>query len=455
MPQTDTLLISGGRVIDPSQGFDALADVLLSEGKVAWMGRSGETPPQKPACVLSAKGLVVCPGFIDLHCHLREPGYEDKETIGTGTLAAARGGFTTVCCMPNTNPPLDSRAAVEFVIRRARETGAVRVLPVACVTRGRKGQELAEMADLAQAGAVGFSDDGDPVASARLMRHALEYALPLGLPVMDHPQDPSLSQGWEMHEGWVATRLGLRGVPAAAEELAVARDIMLAELTGGWVHLQHVSTAGSVELVRRAKEKGLKVTSEATPHHLTLTHEMVLGKSAEFPGLQPYDTRTRVNPPLRSLEDVAALVAGLKDGTIDAIATDHAPHALVDKECEYGLAASGISGFETAFGSLMGLVHRGDLDLKTLLSLLPGGPARILKPAGISGLGTLQVGAPADVAIFDPDAEWVVEPESFASKGKNTPLAGATLKGKVVATVYGGKVVHAESSFKVQDGGGA
>ncbi|MEK7848984.1 MAG: dihydroorotase, partial [Chloroflexota bacterium] len=271
MPQTDALLIRGGRVIDPSLGFDGLADLLLSEGKVVWVGKPGETPPQKPASILPAKGLVACPGFIDLHVHLREPGYEDKETIATGTLAAARGGFTTVCCMPNTNPPLDSRAAVEFVVRRARETGAVRVLPVACVSRGRKGQELAEMADLAGAGAVGFSDDGDPVASARLMRHALEYALPLGLPIMDHPQDLPLSQGWEMNEGWVATRLGLRGVPSAAEEMAVARDIMLAELTGGWVHLLHVSTAGSVELVRRAKDKGLNVTAEATPHHLLLT----------------------------------------------------------------------------------------------------------------------------------------------------------------------------------------
>ncbi|MBI4297788.1 MAG: dihydroorotase [Chloroflexi bacterium] len=441
MPRTDALLIRGGHLIDPSQGLDAPGDILLAEGKVAWVGKPGEPPPQKPAQILPAKGLVVCPGFIDLHCHLREPGFEEKETIATGTLAAARGGFTTVCCMANTNPPLDNLASVEFVLRRAAELGAVRVLPVACVSQGRKGQELAEMAELAGAGAVAFSDDGDPVASTRLMRHALEYALPLGLPIMDHPQDVSLSQGGVMHEGWVATRLGLKGMPSAAEEVAVARDILLAELTGGWVHLQHLSTAGSVELVRLAKEKGLPITAEVTPHHLALTHELVLGKSPDFPGLHPYDTRTKVNPPLRSKEDVAALIQGLKDGIIDAIATDHAPHTRVDKECEYDLAASGISGLETALGLLLGLVHRGEIGLPDLIALLTSGPARILKAAGIPGLGTLQAGAPADVTVFDPDAEWTVEPEAFASKGRNTLLAGAVLRGKAMATIYGGKVV--------------
>ena len=443
----NSLAIRGGRVLDPASGQDGVADVLIEDGVVAAVGKdtgkgTGET--------VDASGLVVCPGFVDVHTHLREPGFEHKETIETGTQAAARGGFTTVCAMPNTEPPVDSAADVDFVLRRAAETGVVRVLPIGCVTKGRAGHELAELAELAQAGAVAFSDDGSPVADAGLMRRALEYAGMLRVPVIDHCEDPALAGG-VMHEGWVATRLGLRGVPAAAEETMVARNIALAEATGCRVHLAHVSTAGAVELVRRAKERGLPVTAEVTPHHLALTHELVMG-AAEAPGgpsaavatalrtSLAYDTNAKVNPPLRSPEDVAACVAGLLDGTLDCIATDHAPHASQDKLCEFDVAAMGISGLETALALCLTV-----LPLETVVERLTVAPARALGlDARIPGLGTLAKGAPGDVALIDPTTEWTVEPSAdggFASKGRNTPLAGRTLTGKVMGTVYGGKLV--------------
>lgn len=426
------ITIRGGRVIDPVNGIDTLADVVIRGGVVAEVGKAAKTAGE----TIDAADLVVCPGFVDIHTHLREPGFEHKETIETGTQAAARGGFTTVCAMPNTEPPTESAGAVEFILRTAAARGAVRVLPIGCVTKGRAGHELAELAELAEAGAIAFSDDGSPVADAALMRRALEYASALNTPVIDHPEEPSLAKRGVMHEGWVSTRLGLRGAPAAAEEVAVARDIALAEETHSHVHLAHVSTAGSVELVRAAKARGVRVTAEVTPHHLALTHEAVLTGPSEG-GPLAYDTNAKVNPPLRTPEDAAACVAGLLDGTIDCIATDHAPHATQDKLCEFDVAAMGISGLETALGLSLAAVP-----LEAAIAALTASPAATLGLGGrIPGLGTLVEGAPGDVAVIDPNAEWAVEPELFASKGKNTPLAGRTLKGRVIATVYGGKAV--------------
>ncbi len=421
------LTIRGGRVLDPANGSDAIGDIAIADGRIA-ASAGGET--------IDATGLVVCPGFVDIHTHLREPGFEHKETIETGTQAAARGGFTTVCAMPNTEPPIDSAGAVEFVIKRAADTGVVRVLPIACVTKGRAGKQLAELAELANAGAVAFSDDGSPVADANLMRRALEYASMLSTPIIDHCEDPALAAGGVMHEGWVSTRLGLRGVPAAAEETMVARNIALAEQTGSQVHLAHVSTAGSVALVRQAKARGIAVTAEVTPHHLALTHEAVLTGPGES-GALFYNTNAKVNPPLRTPEDVAACVAGLIDGTIDCIATDHAPHATQDKFCEFDHAAFGISGLETALA-----LSLTALDLETVVERLTIAPVRTLGlDRKLEGLGSLSRGAPGDVVLLDPNAEWTVEPELFASKGKNTPLTGRTLRGLVVATIASGKVV--------------
>jgi len=428
------LLIHGGRIIDPSQGIDKVSSLLIAEGKVSWWGEA--TPPQPDYDILDAQGLVVCPGFIDLHCHLRQPGFEEKETIATGTQAAARGGFTTICCMPNTNPPLDNQAAIDYVKSVAASEGTVRVLPIGCISKGRQGKELAEMGELASAGVIGYSDDGQPVSSSRLMRQALDYSRAFGLPIIDHCEDTALTEGGLMNEGIISTRLGLKGIPAAAEEIMVARDLALAELTGARLHIAHVSTEGSVELIRRAKEKGLNVTAEVTPHHLTLTEERVLG----------YDTNAKVNPPLRTRRDIGALIAGLNDNTIDIIATDHAPHTEADKLCEFALAPFGISGLETALGSLMSLVHDGQLSLDIIIAKLTYEPARIIN----NKAGTLAIGAPADVTIFDPDMNWVVDTKAFASKGRNTPLAGSSLKGRVMATIFGGKLVYKDNSVRIE-----
>jgi dihydroorotase len=424
------LLIQNGRIIDPSQGIDVTGSLLIAEGKISWLGKGDLTPPQPDYDVLNARGLIVCPGFIDLHCHLRQPGFEEKETIATGTKAAARGGFTTICCMPNTSPPLDNQTVVEFVKSKAAAEGVVRVLPIGCISKGRKGEELAEMGELASAGVIAFSDDGEPVLSSYLMRQALDYSRTFDLPVIDHCEDKALTEGGQMNEGVISTRLGLRGIPSAAEEIMVARDLALAELTGGRLHIAHVTTESSVELIRRAKEKGIKVSAEVTPHHLTLTEERVIG----------YDTNAKVNPPLRTKQDIKALIQGLKDNTIDIIATDHAPHTEADKLGEFDLAPFGISGFETALGSLMSLVHGGELSLITLIAKLTDAARIIGNKYG--KLGTLAIGAPADVTIFDPNLEWVVDIKDFASKGKNTPLAGERLKGKVMATIYQGKLVY-------------
>ena len=452
MRQTEPILVQSGRIIDPSQGVDTIADLLIEDGVVR--GVDSHIDPPEGSHVIAAEGLVVCPGFIDLHCHLREPGFEYKETIATGTRAAAAGGFTTVCAMPNTRPVMDNRSVVEFVLRQAREHGVVRVLPLGCITKGSEGIELAEMGELAEAGVVGFSDDGHPVGDSNVMRQALSYSLPFGLPIINHCDVPELSAGGSMNEGWVSTRLGIRGIPTAAEENMVARDIALAELTGGRLHIAHASTAGTLDLIRRAKEKGARVTCEVTPHHLTLTDEAVLGYSEDSGQSGPfdpltsgaYDTNAKVNPPLRTPQDVEAMVQGLKDGTIDFIATDHAPHGKVEKECTFEEAANGISVLETALGSLMSLAHAGDISLPLLVEKLTWSPARFL---GME-LGTLKTEAPADVTIFDPDSEWVVDASTFASKGKNTPLNGVTLKGRVIATVVGGKVVYESRGAKLR-----
>ncbi|MYD65680.1 MAG: dihydroorotase [Chloroflexi bacterium] len=455
-----TLAIHNGRVIDPALGRDGVADVVIVDGRVARVG-PGEGDAVVEADRIDATGLVVAPGFVDLHVHLREPGFEYKETIATGTAAAARGGFTTICAMPNTDPPLDRRSAVESVLREAESSGRVRVLPLGCITSGRAGAELAPAGELAQAGVVGLTDDGDAVADARLMRHALEYATRFGLPIAQHCEDPALVFEGHMHEGWVAARLGLRGRPSSAEETLVARDIALAELANAHLHIQHVSTAGSVALIRAARERGAHVTAEVTPHHLTLTHEEVAfapgadgasnGDGSAYREIA-YHTSAKVNPPLREQHDVDACVEALRDGVIEAIATDHAPHAVSDKEIEFDLADAGISGLETAFGATMSLVHEGRISLPMLVERLTSGPVgawRLDQRPGLEGLGTLSPGALGDVVLLDPDAEWIVDPDEFASMGKNTPLAGRTLRGQVAATVCEGRVVHAQAGVAI------
>ncbi len=425
------ILIRNARIIDPEQGIDGTGSLAIADGKIAWMGKDDREAPPGEYAVFNADGQVVCPGFIDLHCHLRDPGFEEKETIATGTLAAASGGFTTVCCMPNTEPPVDNESIVSYINKKAAAEGTVRVLPIGCITRGRKGETLAEMGEMVRAGVVAFSDDGSSVMNSRLMRQAMDYSRAFGLPVIEHCEDRVLAEGGQVNEGIIATRLGLPGIPPAAEESIVARDIALAELTGARLHIAHISTAGSVDLVRAAKKRGIRVTSEVTPHHLTLTEQKVLG----------YNTNAKVNPPLRTEQDIRALIQGLKDNTIDAIATDHAPHTDVEKLCEFGSAPFGISLLETALGMLMGLVHEGSLDLSLLISKLTREPARIIGERW-GKLGVLEVGGPADVVLFDPEKEWIVDPREFFSRGKNTPLGGSRLKGKVMLTLFQGKIVY-------------
>ena len=435
----EKILIKGGRIVDPAQGVDIVGDLLLNEGRV--LGIETSISSSNGARVIDAAGMVVTPGFIDLHCHLRDPGLEYKETIATGTRAAAKGGFTTVCAMPNTEPTMHTRATVEYVLEKARTEGAVRVLPIGCVTKGSLGKELAEMIELAEAGCIGFSDDGHPVVDSNIMRQALSYASGLGLPVINHCETPDLFRGGHMNEGWVSNRLGVQGAPNSAEETMVARDISLAELTGGHVHLAHISTIGTLDLVRRAKDAGIRATCEVTPHHLTLTDEAVMGGQGGSPfeplGEEAYDTYAKVNPPLRARPDMSAMVEGLAEGTIDIIATDHAPHNRVEKLCTFEEAEMGISVLETALGSALSLVHAGHVGLPLIIEKLTSAPANLL---GRSDIGTLRPGSEADVTIFDLDAEWVVDTEEFVSKGKNSPLHGATLRGRVEMTLVGGEV---------------
>jgi dihydroorotase len=419
------LLIKGGRVVDPSQEIDRLADVLIEDGRVKSIEEPA-TGKQTDAEIFDASGLIVTPGFIDLHVHLREPGEEYKETITSGAAAAVAGGFTSICAMPNTKPVNDNASVTRFIIDKAREAGLARVYPVGAITRESKGEELAEMAEMKEAGAVAVSDDGRPVMNGQVMRHAMEYASDHGLVVVDHAQDLNLSAGGVMNEGRYSTLLGLKGMSSAAEESHVARDIMLAELTGARIHIAHISTAGSVELVRNAKRRGLAVTCEVTPHHLALTDAAVVG----------FDTNTKMSPPLRSEEDRAALIDAVRDGTIDAIATDHAPHHLDEKMLDYDHAPSGVIGLETALGVVLtGLHQSAGISISRLVEMLTIGPARAFSLPG----GTLAQGSPADITIFDPEREWTVNARGFKSKSRNTPFDGWKLRGQVVATFIGGR----------------
>ncbi len=419
------ILIRGGRVIDPARKINEPADVYLLEGKVEGVGRNLGTPAG--AMVVDASRQVVAPGLIDVHVHLREPGQEDLETVATGAMAAAAGGFSAVCAMPNTDPVCDNQGVVGFVKAQAQRAGKARVYPIGAISLGQKGQQLAEFGELVGAGAVAVSDDGKPVVSSHLMRTALEYARTFGIPVADHCEDPTLAGG-AMHEGVVSTRLGLKGIPSAAEEIMVSRDLLLAELTGGHIHLCHMSTRGSVDLIRRAKERGVRVTAEACPHHFSLTHEACEG----------YDTNAKMNPPLREAEDREAIRQGLKDGTIDVIATDHAPHHYDAKEREFDDAPNGIIGLETALGlAITELVTTRLLPLPELVARMSTIPAKIF---GLPG-GTLAPGSPADVVVFDPAVEWTVRPQEFFSRSRNTPFAGRRLTGRASVTIVRGQVV--------------
>jgi dihydroorotase len=421
-----SLLIKNGRVVDPANSMDGVHDVLVSGGRIERVGAGLAAPPD--ATVLDATGKVVCPGFIDIHVHLREPGYEYKETVATGTRAAAAGGFTAVACMANTQPVNDNRSITDYIRAKAAVEGVVRVYPIGAVTRGLGGEELAELAELAEAGCVAFSDDGRCVMNAALYRRAMEYTLPFGTPLISHAEDHQLSRGTSMNEGVVSTELGIAGAPAAAEDIMVARDILLAELTGAHVHIAHLSTAGAVRLVRDAKARGVRVTAEVTPHHLLLTEDAV----------RTFDANAKMNPPLRSKRDTEVLLEALVDGTIDCIATDHAPHAGSEKEGEFDRAAFGIVGLETAVGLLLDrLVKPGALPLATLISRLSRDPARLL---GLPG-GSLAPGAPADLTLLDPAAEWTVDPARFQSRSRNTPFGGWPVTGRPWKTIVGGGIV--------------
>jgi dihydroorotase len=418
------LVLVGGRVISqtPDGVLDAALDVRIRDGRIVEIGtglRGGRE--------IKVADQWVVPGLIDLHVHLREPGQEYKETVATGTRAAAAGGFTAVCAMANTHPVNDNRAVTDYIRAKADTEGIVRVYAIGAVTRNLGGEELAELAELAEAGCVAFSDDGKCVMNAALYRRAMEYTLPFGTPLISHAEDHHLSQGTAMNEGVVSTELGVPGAPAAAEDVMVARDILLAELTGAHVHIAHLSTAGAVRLVRDAKARGVRVTAEVTPHHLLLTEEAV----------RSFDANAKMNPPLRTKRDTEALVEGLIDGTIDCIATDHAPHATSEKEGEFDRAAFGIVGLETAVGLLMDrLVTPGILPLATLVARLSRDPARLLHLPG----GSLAAGAPADLTLLDPEARWTVDPARFASKSRNTPFAGWTVTGRPWKTIVGGRI---------------
>jgi len=423
----EMLLIKGGRVVDPASSRDEVADVLIVDGKIAKVAAGIE---QEGATVLNAAGKIVMPGLIDPHVHLREPGFEEKEDIESGTNAAAMGGFTAVACMPNTDPIVDNEVVVGNIVRRAQAKGRVRVYPIGAVTKGSAGKELAEMGEMRAAGAVAFSDDGHPVSTPEVLRCALEYLKSFDCTLIDHPEEKTLSEGGQMNRGLNSTIAGFRGIPAEAEEICVARDIMIARLTGGRLHLTHVSTKGSVDLVRQAKQAGIKITCDVTPHHLTLTDDAVLQTG--------YDTNTKVNPPLRSKDDVEALKAALADGTIDAIGTDHAPHHIDDKWVEYDYAQNGIVGLETAVGLIIDkLVRTNTISWARMAEAMSLMPAKIL---GVEG-GTLAEGAVADVTVIDPEYEWSVDPRFFQSKGRNTPFTGWRLSGAACATIVGGRIV--------------
>ena len=426
------LLIKNGRVIDPANNIDNTLDIFINQGKIIRIGKNIDPERVRRDIgkfrIIDASGKIIAPGFIDMHTHLREPGQEGKETIATGCQAAAVGGFTAIACMPNTNPVNDNKIVTSYIINKALREGCVRVYPIGAITRGLKGENLSDIGELKTAGVVALSDDGEPVMNAEVMRRALEYVKSFNLMIISHCEDKNLSRSGAMHEGFVSTRLGLPGIPAAAEEVMVARDLILAELTSSHVHIAHVSTAGSVDLIRRAKAKGIRVTCEVTPHHFTLTDEAVTS----------FDPNTKVNPPLRSQEDREALREGLRDGAIDAIATDHAPHDSLAKDIEYTLAANGIVGLETAVSlTLNELVHNNILTINQAIARLSTNPARIL---GLKG-GALHEGEEADITVLDLQRECIVNPQTFKSKSRNTPFAHWKLKGGPVMTIVAGNVV--------------
>ncbi|HXI57231.1 MAG TPA: dihydroorotase [Polyangia bacterium] len=428
--------LRGGRVIDPARNLDSTADVLVKDGVVARIGAgiAGGAGVDKGTRVLDVGGCWVMPGLIDLHTHLREPGQEYKEDIATGTRAAAAGGFTAVCAMPNTTPPNDNRAVTELIVRRAAEVGVVRVYPIGAISKQLKGESLAEMGELREAGCVAVSDDGHPVMNSELMRRALEYARTFGLTLVQHCEDLLLSAGGAMNEGAVSTRAGIRAQPAAAESSMVARDIELCALTGARYHVAHVSSAESVRLVREAKRRGLPVTCEVTPHHLVLTDE----------ACAHYDTAAKCNPPLRTATDIEALIEGLRDGTIDAVATDHAPHSVLEKDVEFEQAAFGVTGLETAVPLILELVRGGTLTPSSFVARLSTSPAALF---GLRG-GSLADGAPADVTVIDPEAAWTVRSESFVSRSRNSPFVGRAMRGRAALTLVAGKIAFSEERFR-------
>lgn len=424
------LLIKNGRVIDPANKLDNILDILVDEGKISKIEKkikaesiSNLTPSQ----VIDASGKIVVPGLIDMHTHLREPGYEYKENIESGTKAAAAGGFTSVACMPNTNPVNDDESVTGFILAQRQKLGVVNIFPVGAITKGLKGERLAEIGGMKEAGIVAVSDDGHPVMDAEIMRRAMEYANMFDLPVISHCEDLNLASNGVINEGFVSTELGFDAIPNIAEEVMVARDIALAEWTGARLHIAHISTAKSVELVRQAKKRGVRVTAEATPHHFSLTDEVV----------RSFDTGTKVNPPLRAEKDVQAVKAGLSDGTIDVIASDHAPHAVYEKDVEYKYAPFGIAGLETALSLSLSLVHEGVLSIQDLVSKLANNPAKILN----LDKGIIKVGMDADITIIDMDKEYKVDINKFQSKDRNSPFHNWTLKGRAEMVIIGGKVI--------------
>ncbi len=427
--RSQKVLIQGGFLIDPGH-WNERADVFIQDGKIVEIGNPLNTPGTHDSSVtiLNASGLIVAPGLVDLHCHLREPGFEYKETIASGTHSAVAGGFTSICCMPNTQPVNDTEAITQFMLTRAQESGKARLFPIGAITKKSEGEELANIGELVHAGCVAISDDGRPVMNSLVMRRALEYAKAFDIPVVDHCEDLHLTDGGCMNEGLVSTELGIPGIPHASEEVMVARNLALAALTGVHVHLAHLSTARSVDLVRHAKAQGLPVSAEVCPHHFSLTEEAVRG----------FDSNTKMNPPLRTDEDIQALKAGLVDGTIDVIATDHAPHALQEKQLEFDTAPFGIVGFETALPLTLRLVQEGVLSLEQALDKLTRAPAQLFHLP----VGSLRPGNYADVVVFDPQEEWVVDPSQFRSKSRNTPFGGMTVNGKVKMTLVGGRLVY-------------
>lgn len=424
------LLLKGGRIVDPSQGMDTDADILVENGTISTIEQEISLPTTDPPPVIDLKGKVVVPGLIDMHVHLREPGFEYRETIRTGSEAAVAGGFTSIACMANTDPVNDTRSVTEFILKQARLAALAQVYPVAAVSKGQNGKALTEFGDLKAAGAVAFSDDGNPVTDSGLMRHALEYADSLDMLVISHCEDRGLSADGLMHEGFVSTQLGLPGIPAVAEEIMVARDIALARFTGARVHIAHASTAGSVRIIREAKAAGINVTAETAPHYFTLTDEALRG----------FSTNCKMYPPLRNADDVAAVKEGLRDGTIDVIASDHAPHSSIEKELEFAYAANGIIGLETSLSLSLKLVHDGILTLTQLVERMSSTPAGILKIPK----GSLRPGGDADITVIDPDREWRVDAEKFRSKGRNCPFHNWNLSGKAVITIVGGEVKYTD-----------